>query len=214
MEELLLDEHVQSILVSIGCGAVIGLEREYRNKSAGFRTVILICFGATIFAMISKMGSHSDDRVAANIVTGIGFIGAGVIYQGKFSVLGLTTAAVIWTMAAIGMLIGFGEFKLGIVMTILMVTILSVFQNIEDLLAKIHFTRTIHITFTDNSVSRLYEFEQFLLEQKIRHIRKGMQKDENQLVVAYDVSGSRKRMRAMNERIISLEYVYTFNNLA
>lgn len=213
MEELFLDERIQAILVSIACGAIIGLEREYRNKSAGFRTVILICFGATIFALISRMGENSDDRIAANIVTGIGFIGAGVIYQGKFSVLGLTTAAVIWTMAAIGMLIGFGEFKLGIVMTILMATILSLFQNMEDMLAKIYFTRTIHVTFIDNSVSRLYEFEQFLLDQKIRLVRKGIQKDENQLVVVYEVSSTRKRMRTMNEGIISLNYVYSFTNL-
>ncbi|HMR18178.1 MAG TPA: MgtC/SapB family protein [Sphingobacterium sp.] len=214
MEELLLDERFQAILVSIGCGAVIGLEREYKNKSAGFRTVILICFGATIFAMISRMGAHSDDRVAANIVTGIGFIGAGVIYHGKFSVQGLTTAAVIWSMAAIGMMIGFGEFKMGIATTVLMVIILSLFQNMEDLLAKIYLTRTIQVTFMDNSVARLYEFEQFLLDQKVRLVRKGMQKDENHLVVIYDVSSSKKRLRVMNEQIISLNYVYSFSNLA
>lgn len=213
MEEILQDERVHAILLSIACGAVIGLEREYRNKSAGFRTVILICFGATIFAMLSKLGFRSDDRIAANIVTGIGFIGAGVIYQGKFSVQGLTTAAVIWTMAAIGMLIGFGEFRLGIVTTFLMVIVLSVFQNMEDLLSLVYFTRTIHITFTDNTVAHMYEFEQFMLQRKVRFIRKGIQKDENQLVVVYEVSGTKKRIRAMNEQIISLGYVYSFNNI-
>jgi putative Mg2+ transporter-C (MgtC) family protein len=214
MDELLYDDRVQSILLSIGCGAVIGLEREYRNKSAGFRTVILICFGATIFAMISRMGAYSDDRIAANIVTGIGFIGAGVIYQGKFTVQGLTTAAVIWTMAAIGMLIGFGEFKLGVIMTILMAIILSLFQKIEDVLALVYSTRTIHITFSDNSASNMYEFETFLTEQKIRFVRKGIQKDENQLVVKYEVTGTKIRIRTMNERIISLVYIYSFNNIS
>lgn len=213
MEEIIKDERVQAILLSIACGAVVGLEREYRNKSAGFRTVILICFGATIFALLSKLGFRSDDRIAANIVTGIGFIGAGVIYQGKFSVQGLTTAAVIWTMAAIGMLIGFGEFQLGIITTILMVIVLSLFQNIEDLLSMVYSTRTIHITFTDNSVSHMYEFEQFMLHRKIRFVRKGIQKNENQLVVVYEVSSTKKSIRAMNEQIISLSYIYSFNNI-
>lgn len=213
MEEIIHDQRVHAILLSIVCGAVIGLEREYRNKSAGFRTVILICFGATIFAMLSRLGFRSDDRVAANIVTGIGFIGAGVIYQGKFSVKGLTTAAVIWTMAAIGMLIGFGEFQLGIITTILMVIVLSVFQNIEDLLAVVYTPRTIHITFTDNTVSHMYEFEQFMLQCKVRFTRKGIKKNENQLVVVYEVSGTKKHIRSMNEQIISLNYVYSFNNI-
>src|SRR5215210_4571722 len=90
-----------SILMSILCGSIIGFEREYNNKSAGFRTIILICLGSTIFTIVSRHGAGSDDRIAANIITGIGFIGAGVIFKDKLSVLGLTTAAVIWTTAGI-----------------------------------------------------------------------------------------------------------------
>lgn len=73
-------EYIYAILTSIACGAIVGVEREYKNKSAGFRTVILITLGATLFTLASKMGKISDDRIAANIVTGIGFLGAGVIY--------------------------------------------------------------------------------------------------------------------------------------
>ncbi len=211
--EFVQEEYVQAILLSIGCGSVIGLEREYKNKSAGLRTVILICFGATIFTLISKMGDVSDDRIAANIVTGIGFLGAGVIYQGKFSVQGLTTAAVIWTMAAIGMSIGFGEFKLGIFLTILMVIILSLFQKMEDLLAEIYFVRTIYITFIDHSVGRMYELEQFMRDNNIKPLRKGVGKNENQLTVAYEVIGNRKRISILSEKIIALEYVYSINSL-
>ncbi len=211
--EFMQKEHIQAILLSIGCGSVIGIEREYKNKSAGLRTVILICFGATIFTLISKMGDVSDDRIAANIVTGIGFLGAGVIYQGKFSVQGLTTAAVIWTMAAIGMSIGFGEFKLGVFLTVLMVIVLSLFQKMEDLLAEIYFIRTMHITFIDHSVGRMYELEQFMRDNNIRPIRKGVGKNENQLIVAYEIIGNRKRISVLNEKIIALEYVYSVNSL-
>ena len=103
MQFLLEQGDLISIAVSILCGSIIGFEREYSNKSAGFRTLILICLGSTIFTIVSKHGSGSDDRIAANIITGIGFIGAGVIFKDKLSVLGLTTAAVIWTTAGIGM---------------------------------------------------------------------------------------------------------------
>ena len=86
MAQWLADLPIQSILISIACGAVVGFEREFKNKSAGFRTIILICLGSTIFTLSSRKGNISDDRIAANIVTGIGFLGAGVIYQGKFTV--------------------------------------------------------------------------------------------------------------------------------
>src|SRR5690606_28482896 len=129
------------------CGAVVGFEREFKNKSAGFRTIILICLGSTIFTLASRLGNVSDDRIAANIVTGIGFLGAGVIFQGKFTVQGLTTAAVIWATAGVGMIIGFENYTLGFILTFCMVVILSLFQKIESLLANIYFARTIHVTF-------------------------------------------------------------------
>lgn len=213
MDFFVENDSFHAILVSIACGAIVGLEREYRNKSAGFRTVILICFGATIFTLASRLGNISDDRIAANIVTGIGFLGAGVIYQGKFSVQGLTTAAVIWTMAAIGMLVGFGEFAIGFALAVIMVIILSLFQKIETLLSALFLTRTIHITFKNNAIENLREFEQFLANHHIEAVRKGMQKDENKLVAVFEVSGKRKNVRRVNEAIILLDYVYSFSNL-
>lgn len=213
MFEWLEDTRLQSILVSIACGAAVGFEREYKNKSAGFRTVILICFGSTVFTLLSRMGNVSDDRIAANIVTGIGFLGAGVIYQGKFTVQGLTTAAVIWAMAGIGMIIGFEEYSFGLVLTALMVVILSLFQKMENLLANIYFMRTIYVTFQDIQVSNLGEFENFMKEHRVSLIRKGLEKKGQHLTVIYEISGKKKDIRLANDAIISLEYVYAFNNL-
>jgi|SRR5690606_3298633 putative Mg2+ transporter-C (MgtC) family protein len=213
MDFILENESFHAVLVSIACGGIVGLEREYRNKSAGFRTVILICFGATIFTLASRLGNISDDRIAANIVTGIGFLGAGVIYQGKFSVQGLTTAAVIWTMAAIGMLVGFGEFTVGFALAVVMVIILSLFQKIETLLSSLFLTRTIHITFKNNAIENLREFEKFLEHHQIEAVRKGMEKDENKLEAVFEISGKRKKVRQVNEAIILLDYVYSFSNL-
>ncbi|KGE12453.1 MgtC/SapB family protein [Sphingobacterium deserti] len=213
MLEWFEDARLQSILFSILCGAIVGFEREYKNKSAGFRTVILICFGSTVFTLLSRMGNISDDRIAANIVTGIGFLGAGVIYQGKFSIQGLTTAAVIWSIAGVGMVVGFEEYKLAFSLTALMVIVLSLFQRIERLLADIYFVRTIHVTFQDISVSHLGEFEGFMKEHKVRLQRKGLEKKGQHLTVVYEVSGNRRNIRLANEAIISLDYVYAFNNM-
>ena len=98
------------LLLSILVGGAIGVEREYRSKSAGFRTLTLICLGSALFTIFSEyIGAGSNpDRIASNIATGIGFVGAGVIFKGDFGVNGITTAAMIWVTAALGMGIGAG----------------------------------------------------------------------------------------------------------
>jgi putative Mg2+ transporter-C (MgtC) family protein len=117
---------ISKLLMAIAIGGAIGLEREYRNKVAGYRTMILICLGSTIYTISSiKMGGNlSTDRIAANIVTGIGFIGASVIFKNQEDISGLNTAATIWLTAAVGIMIGNGEFQLSIVSTILTLIVL------------------------------------------------------------------------------------------
>ncbi len=86
-------------------GAIIGLEREYRGYPAGVRTMALVCVGSALFADMSRVYG-GDDRIAAQIVTGIGFLGAGLIFREGLSIKGVTTAATIWTVAAVGVAIG------------------------------------------------------------------------------------------------------------
>ena len=109
-EVLDLVKAVSSLLV----GMMLGAERELKDKAAGFRTITLICLGSTLFTVLSyKLGSgESEDatRIASYVVSGIGFLGAGVIFKDGFSINGLTTASIIWIAAAIGMSIGFGQF--------------------------------------------------------------------------------------------------------
>src|SRR5690349_12459167 len=94
------------LLLAAALGAVIGLEREYRRKPAGLRTNILIALGSALFTTVSVQlgqGGNTPDRVAAQIVTGVGFLGAGAILRGRDHVTGVTTAATVWVNAAIGM---------------------------------------------------------------------------------------------------------------
>jgi MgtC family protein len=104
------------LALAAALGGAIGLEREYRRKPAGLRTNILIALGSALFSVLSfelGSGAGSPDRIAAQIVTGIGFLGAGAILRSGASVHGLTTAATIWVNAAIGMAAGLGSYTRG-----------------------------------------------------------------------------------------------------
>jgi putative Mg2+ transporter-C (MgtC) family protein len=123
------------------CGGVVGLERERRNKPAGFRTNILICLGATLYMLTGELiaqaqkGAGIDPtRIAAQVVTGIGFLGAGTIMHARGAVVGLTSAATIWVVAGIGLLIGAGFPGLGVLTTLLVLATLEGLQRLEPLI--------------------------------------------------------------------------------
>jgi len=116
--------HILRYFLSIFLGAVIGYERELQEKSAGLRTIILVCLGSTIFTTISLLlrnanGTYDLGRMIAYIVTGIGFLGGGVIFHRRDETEGVTTAATLWVVAGIGILIGLGNYVLGILSTCL-----------------------------------------------------------------------------------------------
>ena len=107
-------------------GFLIGYERGSREKPAGVRTTTMVCVGAMLFAMLSTtVDPSSSTRIAANIVTGIGFLGAGIIMQHKGSIQGLTTAATVWMTAAIGMAIGFRWYLVAVIATMLSFAVLK-----------------------------------------------------------------------------------------
>ena len=116
------------VLLAVGCGTVVGIERQIMHKPAGLRTNVLICLGAAVFTIISReMASGGQDtitRIAAQIVTGVGFLGAGAVIQDRGGIHGLTTAATIWLMASIGMACGARFYGLAIFSTILALVVL------------------------------------------------------------------------------------------
>jgi putative Mg2+ transporter-C (MgtC) family protein len=127
------------LLVSVVLGGVIGLERELHGKAAGLRTNILICLGACIFTIISTSLTGSEPgRIAAQIVTGIGFLGAGAIIHSGIGVHGLTTAAVIWVAASIGMACGMKMYSLATAATILTLVVLLVLPPFKKKIGKDH----------------------------------------------------------------------------
>ncbi len=123
------------ILIATICGAIIGYEREMRKKVAGIRTNVLICVGSTIFTITSIILaeiSHSDPtRILSTIVTGIGFLGGGVIMRTDDKITGMTTAAFIWVVSAIGILCGMGSIISPIAITIGLLIITKIFEKVE-----------------------------------------------------------------------------------
>jgi putative Mg2+ transporter-C (MgtC) family protein len=132
-------ENILKLVLASICGGLIGFERSLRHKDAGIRTHIILCMGTALFVIVSRYGftgsfgnANSDvTRIAANIVTGIGFLGAGVIFLRGGSIKGLTTAAGIWTAAGIGMAVGSGMYTIGIISTLFIVGIQFLFHKVS-----------------------------------------------------------------------------------
>lgn len=133
-------EDLARLLAACVAGAAIGLERELSDKPAGLRTNVMICLGAAVFTMLSTrmgLGATVSDpaRIAAQVVTGVGFLGAGAILHAHGNVIGLTTAATIWIVASVGMTFGSGSFILGTVATVLTVGVLFGLSFVENWIA-------------------------------------------------------------------------------
>lgn len=128
------------IIVATICGLIIGLEREMKHKVAGIRTHIIVCVGACLFTAIGIILSdtyHTDPtRIIGQIVTGIGFLGAGVIFKTDDKVVGVTSAAFIWLISSIGVLVGIGYLFSSVLFTIGLLITLVIIQKIENKLKK------------------------------------------------------------------------------
>jgi putative Mg2+ transporter-C (MgtC) family protein len=139
-------ELIRRLLTAALLGATLGFEREIRQKSAGLRTNILICIGSALFTLMSyelagEVFGADPGRVAAQIVTGIGFLGAGAILRTDSGVQGLTTAATVWVNAAVGVAAGGGEYRLAFIATGVTLAVLLALQPVERVIA--HFFRNL-----------------------------------------------------------------------
>lgn len=118
-------EIILQLLLAIGLGTLIGFERELKRRPAGLRTHMLVSLGATIFTIISLSFDVEPSRIAAGIVTGIGFLGAGNIIAHKGHISGITSAATLWVVAGIGLSIGVGQYLMAIISALLVFAILQ-----------------------------------------------------------------------------------------
>lgn len=158
-----MDNFFTNFILSAALGGLIGFEREYRDKSAGFRTMILICTGSTLFMRISLELAQTFEladpgRIASYVVSGVGFLGAGVIIKNEGKITGLTTASCIWFVAAIGLACGAGYDKEATASTIAVLVVLWFLPYAENLMGKFNEWRTYKIEL-DKSVDRQLIYE-------------------------------------------------------
>lgn len=156
MDEILI-ENLIKLGVAIAVGGLVGAEREFRDKAAGFRTIILITVGSALFRMFSASldPGFTRTRIAANIVTGIGFLGAGAIVREHGRIGGLTTAATIWLAAALGMGIGGGEILFVLLATVIVLVVLLLFPRLELWIDRIRESRSYKIMISASNMEKL-----------------------------------------------------------
>jgi putative Mg2+ transporter-C (MgtC) family protein len=230
--ELSLNEAILRLLLAFLLGSVVGMEREYTQQSAGLRTHILVCLGSTVFTIVSisdmtvgLMAAQGADpdlsyrivrdpaRIAAQIVAGIGFIGGGAVLRHGASIRGLTTAASLWMMASIGMLIGIGFYQLSIVATLFSFLVLFIIGALERTMFKKYMKKftllRINVTAKESGfgeIERWLEksFPKRTVEVKTQH---NPETDTASMTYVIDLRGSQADVNTLSRKLNTLEGV-------
>ena len=203
------------IILSAICGAVIGLERERRYKNAGLRTHVIVAISAAILMIVSKYGfldiasipdvrlTSDGGRIAAGVIQSIGFLGAGVIFVRKESIIGLTTAAGLWATVGIGLCFGSGMYFLGISATLILVLV--------NILLRIHHQRisfqtiiTISSNITKHGMS-IDQFNKALIDAGAKLRDFSFNRSDNGIVVKTNI--------VLSDKMTMIEHVQTLENL-
>lgn len=200
----LAGEDVIKLVLAIAVGGLIGAEREFRDKSAGFRTLIFICVGSTLFTMFSlKIAEDSDPaRIAAQIVTGVGFLGAGAILRDRGRIVGLTTASMIWLAAALGMGIGSGNYLVTMVGTGIILVVLWIFPRFEQWINTVSTTEYYEIICV-YAPGRHEELLALARSMKLDVLNSKRNRVNENLIITWVVRGSPINQAALSERLLN-----------
>ncbi|MDK2980747.1 MAG: putative Mg2+ transporter-C (MgtC) family protein [Chloroflexota bacterium] len=199
-------EYVYRLLAALVLGGIIGAERERHKKPVGLRTLILISLGSAVFTILSLEMVGPDGanpgRVAAQVVTGIGFLGAGVILEERGRVVGLTTAATIWIAAAVGMAAGAGQYILAASTSLLVMIVLLLFTRIEDYLEISSEERTYEIT-AKTSWDKYKEIKALFKEHGLSISHTKQEKKGDKMVCTFEVLGTTKKHDKVVQKLLS-----------
>jgi putative Mg2+ transporter-C (MgtC) family protein len=204
------------LALAAGCGAAIGFERELHDKPAGLRTNMLICIGSTLITMVSihvalvyserQVNIADPGRIAAQIVSGIGFLGAGTIIQARGSVHGLTTAATIWVMAGVGLAIGASMFGLALATTVLLLVTLSVLGWLEGHLNPRHHFVYFRVE-AERRPSLIDDINRIAERERISLENFDLKRDGSALKVEFALTLPARKRDALIESLLDLEGV-------
>lgn len=198
------------LLLAVGLGGLIGLERETSHKPAGFRTNVLICVGSTMMMILARLVLQEKEgsgdilmRIAAGVVTGIGFIGAGTIIQAQGSVVGLTTAATLWVVAGLGLVIGAGYYWAAVIFTAIIILTLVIFLQLEG-----HFLKKTLCRYqikTERSEDILDTIKKLAIHEGLKFDELNLRKEGNSCFVDFSFHASDEKIRKFNESLLKLE---------
>ncbi len=198
------------LLLAVGLGGIIGLERETSHKPAGFRTNVLICVGAAMMMILARLVLQEKEgsgdvmmRIAAGVVTGIGFIGAGTIIQAQGSVVGLTTAATLWVVAGLGLVIGAGYFWAAIIFTAIIILTLVIFRQLEG-----HFLKKTLCRYqikTKRSEEIISTIKKLALHEGLKIDELTLRKEGDACFVDFSFHATEEKTKKFNESLLKLE---------
>jgi putative Mg2+ transporter-C (MgtC) family protein len=197
-------EDILRLGAALLAGAIVGLERELHDKPAGFRTNIMICVGSAVFTLLSIRiaeqfgGDHT--RIAAQIVTGVGFLGAGAIIQSRGHVTGLTTAATVWAVASLGMAFGAGYYRIGILGTAVIHGVLVGLVYIGDFIDR---RRTvIGFEIRTSAADGLGTIRRIIEESGVRGGEWVVEKEDGQVIVKVVFTGAKEKLLRLQKALL------------
>ena len=208
-------ELILKLILAVALGGLVGIEREASQKPAGFRTNILVCLGSTVLMSLAvglfQSGQAAPDtlvRMAAGVVTGIGFLGAGTIIHARGMVIGLTTASTLWVVAGLGLVIGAGYYVPALILTAVIMATLVAFRKIEEVYLRKHIFHY-SLKFKD-SPEILSNLRKISFHHGVKLERLSLRKEGNFLVISFSISGPEDKEQEFNDSIMNLSGLEEF----
>lgn len=195
---------VYKALFSVAAGLILGFEREMKDKSAGLKTITVICLGSTLFSILSyKLAGVGDPtRIASYIVSGIGFLGAGVIFKEGFNVYGLTTAGVIWIAAAVGMSIGFGEIYMAFTFLVAAMIVINLAKYFTSRMMPQHHSKILKLKISSEKFSGKSGIVNEIAKIAREANEIGLEKDGENLTLTLEIFISNKELGRLEEYLV------------
>ncbi|MFC2158239.1 MgtC/SapB family protein [Acidobacteriota bacterium] len=205
-------EIILKLLLAVALGGLVGMERESSQKPAGFRTNILICLGSTMVMILAALfldGTEGNGnemaRIAAGVITGIGFIGAGTIIQARGAVIGLTSAATLWTVAVLGLVIGFGYYLIAIIYTGIIILTLIVFRQFEGpLFKKRHIKYQIK---TEKGKDVLFGIKKIALHEGLKFREITVKSEAGLSQITFSLQADEEKEEKFNRMVMGLDHI-------
>lgn len=204
---------VYKALLAIAAGIILGLEREMKDKVAGLKTITIICLGAALFGILSyKIGGDSNPtQIAAYVVSGVGFIGAGAIFKDGFSISGLTTAGIIWLAAAVGLAIGFGEFYLAATFMAASLLIIFITPFINKISNTKKLTRQLSFVVSQEDIGQKDSIMNGLRSIALMVEERKISLKDEKVEISVEIVMSEEKVKAVQDFLLGNKYIKAFS---